>query len=183
MALQRPVPHPHYGKEPPKPKISYQSYSYPKPLLTSLAQKYGHPNGDEHIEIQGNEPLKSGFSPLDFNPAFSVKEYLDYWSYRTYQSDRFQGLSRLLLTLVSDTDTVIGFNTAMLEKMEAFGPAENSPFDFSNNMPLHPLYSKDKWFRQSTLHNPGFLIGDGTQGYFEVRIWWTWKEEASFFNG
>jgi hypothetical protein len=142
--------------------------------LTEVAQKYTHPTGDRQLELEGIEPLKSGLSPLELASFTTIDEYLTYWSLEEYQINRFAGLLFALSAPLSyvTNDLVLGFTTAELVNLEAFAPDRKHAVDLTmNNMPIHPMYAQENWVTCSLLHNPGYLIGDGSQGYYEVRTW------------
>jgi hypothetical protein len=141
----------------------------PEPL-TELAERYTHPTGPNHSTIAYTG--KSGLTPITPYPTnlpFRDREEREYnIQLEAYQLWRF-----------------CGFRTQQLDEMEALAPTYRSRFTtaeklkqgrgvnfkgLGSSVPIHPLYTRDKWETRFRASRPRFLLPGGKSGYWEVRI-------------
>jgi hypothetical protein len=136
--------------------------------LTDLAKRYTHPTGRNHATLANTG--KSGLTPIppypENRPLPSQTERERIAQLEAYQMWRF-----------------LGFRIQNLVEMEAFAPSyksdlalyeqfrQGSAANFKGlgaNVPVHPLFSRNKWAKACFKSRPWYLLPGGKSGHWQV---------------
>lgn len=148
---------------------SSATFGPPRRPKTALAEKYGHPLGQQHGILHGYAPMKSGLTPLDMGPFQTFEEMHFYRAMDYYQRERFRGQQMFWLQCQSIRLMIEGFTAGELQSVEALAPLITDGVNMiPDDIPIHPMFNRQRWGYNLPRHLARYPLGNGRPGYWEV---------------